>query len=76
MNEDDINRLEEIQNEMLKLIDEAEDILQNEGDITFERARSYWIAHIKTALTSEHDYVGGSMFTMESTIKELRGEEE
>ena len=44
-----------------------------EGDV----AKSYWLAHIVTALDKDHGYLGGSMGTMQDTIDALReGEEE
>ncbi|MHC4464217.1 MAG: hypothetical protein ACYS30_22735 [Planctomycetota bacterium] len=74
MSEDTI-RLEEIQNEMLELLREAKSLIRRSGDSrTFERARSYWLAHVEMALTKEHGYMGGSMVTMQDTIEELSEE--
>ena len=67
-------RLIEIKEQMLELLDEAKDLLP-EG-MTKERARSYWYAHIKTALLKEHEYLGGSLVTMDDTIIELESESE
>jgi hypothetical protein len=72
MNKEDHNRLVEIQEEMLKLLDEAKRIMIREGGISYERAKDYWLASIETALTNEHNYLGGSMFTMEDAIAENR----
>ena len=64
-------RLKEIQDEMLELLDEADRILRHDfGGMIYERARSYWLAHVKMALTKEHGFLGGSMVDMEDTIKE------
>jgi hypothetical protein len=71
MKREDIDRLEEIRDEIKELLDEATGILRRGGGITYERARSYWLAHIRTALDKDHDYLGGSMVTMQNTIDEL-----
>lgn len=68
----DINRLEEIKEEMLELLDEADRLLSGAEGMVYDRAKAYWIPHIKMALTKEHDYLGGSMETLEDTIEELR----
>lgn len=66
-------RLIEIKDEIKTLLEEAKQIIRykSSNSITWERARSYWYAHIMMALDKEHDYLGGSMFTMEDTINEL-----
>jgi len=69
-----VRRLEEIQEEMLSLLDEARGIL--EGTRAYSRADAYWLAHVKIALTNEHDYLGESMCSMEDTIEELMEEAE
>lgn len=69
------DRLEEIKDEIKGLMAEAENLLRGtrEGDV----AKSYWLAHIVTALDKDHGYLGGSMGTMQDTIDALReGEEE
>jgi len=73
-NAETIERLIEIKEQMLELLDEAKDLLP-EG-MTKERARCYWYAHIKTALLKEHEYLGGSLVTMDDTINELEEESE
>jgi hypothetical protein len=76
MTTDQVERLQEIQEEMLALLDEAKDILRrSDNKFLYEQARSYWLAHIKTALTNNHDYLGGSMVTMEDTIHGLEADE-
>jgi len=70
-----LGRLEDIQQEMLDLLEEARGIVADAADeMTYNRAKSYWIAHVTTALTNEHGYLGGSMFTMQNTIDALRNE--
>ena len=67
-------RLNEIKEQMLELLAEAKDLIP-EG-MTKERAKCYWYAHIKTALLKEHEYLGGSLITMDDTINELDEESE
>lgn len=67
-------RLQEIKDQMLKLLDEAKEIIP-EG-MTKERAKCYWYAHIKTALLKEHEFLGGSLVTMDDTINEIDEESE
>jgi len=67
--QDKIYRLGEIQDEMLRLLDEAREILRDTK--AYDRADAYWLAHITTALTNEHGYLDRSMCSMEDTIREL-----
>lgn len=64
-----IERLTEIKEQMLELLEEARDLLP-EG-MTKERAKCYWYAHIKTAILKEHEFLGGSLLTVDDTISEL-----
>lgn len=67
-----LDRLEEIRDEMLELLDEADRILRRDfGGLIYERAKSYWLAHVKMALTKDHGYLGGSMVDFEDTLKEI-----
>jgi hypothetical protein len=68
-NAETIERLNEIKEQMLELLEEAKDLLP-EG-MTKERAKSYWYAHIKTAILKEHEFLGGSLVTIDDTISEL-----
>lgn len=70
------SRLVEIQDEMLDLLTEAKRLVRHEGGISWERAKGYWVAQIETALSNEHDYLGGSMCTMQDTINELEPDED
>jgi len=67
-----VSHLEEIQQEMLELLSKAQDLIS--GTREEARAKSYWLAHIKTALTNEHEYLGSSMITMEDSINALRAD--
>ncbi len=68
-NAESIERLTEIKEQMLELLEEAKDLLP-EG-MTKERAKCYWYAHIKTAILKEHEFLGGSLVTVDDTISEL-----
>lgn len=70
------DRLEEIKETILDLLIEAEDIVRRGDRMTYQRAKSYWLPHIETAIQKEHGYLGGSIFTMEDTIKALKEENE
>ena len=74
-NVEKIARLEDIQTKISELVYEARDILSGTG-ITLQRAERYWIAQILTALDNDEEYVGGSMFTLQDSINELKGEDE
>ena len=71
MNKRDHDRLVEIQEEMLSLLNEAKRLIQREGGITYERAKSYWMAHIEMGLTNNHSYLGSAGCSMDNTINEL-----
>ena len=78
MKQSNLDRLHEIQEEMLDLLSEARGILSKDAPRSVrERAKAYWLAHAEMALTNEHQYLGGSMCSFEDTLGELeRGEEE
>ena len=69
---EDVNRLEEIKDQIRELVEEAQGILQTcDNRVTKERAKSYWIPQLYMALDNNHEYLGGSMCTMEDTIAEI-----
>ena len=70
----EVRRLAEIKEDMLGLLDEAKHIVRGTPD--WERAKGYWIAAIRTALDEEHEYLGGSMCTMQDTIDSLSDDDE
>jgi hypothetical protein len=75
LTEDDVERMEEIKEEIKELLDESRFILKNaDNRMTYERASSYWLAHIVTSLDNDHDYLGGSMCTLQDSIDELKEE--
>ena len=73
MDAEDLERLAEIKDEIEELLDEARGIIRSGDEGAYERALVYWLAHIRTALDNDHEYLGGSMVTMQDTIDELSG---
>ena len=67
----DAHRLSEIKDQIKELMEEARSILEQGNERVWFRAKSYWYAHIITALDKDHMYLGGSMTTMQDTIDEL-----
>lgn len=70
--------LQEMHEQMVEIMDNVKRLLRNApGDIQ-QHARHYWVAHIITALGSDHDYMGGTSKydTMAATIDKLREEAE
>ena len=66
------DRLQEIKNEISELLFEAKQLLPK--GIVGDRAKSYWLPHMQMALDNSHDYLGGSMCTMQETIDEMEDE--
>ena len=76
-----MGRLEDIKEEIKELMHEAKRLVQSGAKkanrpIIYERAKSYWLPHIFMALDKDHDYLGGSMTTMEDTINEIGDDDE
>jgi ribosomal protein S2 len=73
-----VNRLGEIKEEIKHLIVEAKHIIASvtDRDVRYERARSYWIAHIEGALDKDNEWLGGSMTNMQDTIDEIEEDTE
>jgi hypothetical protein len=68
----DVERLNEIKEEIKELLSEAHGIVRcSEDYMALRRAESYWYAHIRIALDDESEFVGRSMVSMQSTIDEL-----
>ncbi len=66
---EDRERFEEIIYDIGDLVEEAISLLSDSRMI--DRAKSYWYAHIKTALNDDHEFVGRSMCNMQDTLEEL-----
>lgn len=60
-------RFEEIKDQIKELLEEAISLVPSAES---DRAESYWYAHISMALDEDHDYLGGSMCSMQDTINE------
>ena len=75
--EDCMFELEESMESMREALDRATRALMDFDTLGQEqvcgRARSYWLAHIRTAIDSDHGFMGGSMCTMADTLEEMRG---
>lgn len=65
----DKQRFEEIIGEIKELLEEAIDLVP-EG-YTRSRAESYWYSTMTTCIDHDHDYMGGSMNSMQDTLEEL-----
>ena len=72
MDIEDHQRLVEIRQEMMDLIEEASNLVRQADKHEYERAKAYWIAHIECALEKINPYDK----TMEDTIRALEPCEE
>ena len=75
MIKDDYDRLRDIRQEMIDLLDEAKNIIRMEDKHIYERAKAYWIGHIDRALGGG-DYFDKYDCTMLKSINELGCEDE
>jgi len=71
-----LSELSECWEEMSELVERIDQALNQVrripgGDHIVSRAKSYWYANIKMALSNEHEYMGKAGCTMEDTIAEL-----
>ena len=67
------NRLQEIQEEMLELLDEAKELLREHDPEEWERAKGYWYPAILKSLDKEE--WGSSGIDMGQSIRALREED-
>lgn len=75
MRQDDINRMQEIRDEIEELAGEALRILRANGEkFAVERAKAYWYGHIMGAL-GDTDYID-CMATMQQTIDGMSSEDD
>ena len=68
-------RLWEIATEIYDKLDEMEDILSEVAPEELERARLYWMAHIRGALLSRQGWMARSVISLEDTLEALEDEE-
>jgi len=73
-NEEIAEQLYQIKEEIKDLMDNARNLLR--GTDAEDSAESYWIPHIFMALDDEHDWLGGSMHSLQDSIDELSGGDE
>jgi hypothetical protein len=64
------DELEEMSQEILNIVEDMERLLKGTGAIR-ERARAYWIAHIREAVSGR-----GTMCSIRDTVSEMREEAE
>ena len=67
---EDQERFEEIICEIGELLEEAISLLSDTRVI--DRAKSYWYAHINTALDDDHEFMSKSTCNMYDTLEEWR----
>jgi hypothetical protein len=72
-----VDELGEIQSQILELVEQARALLRrNELQGALMRAESYWIAHVTTAISNNHGYLGKSMVSLQDTIDEIKDAED
>lgn len=72
-----VDELGEIQSQMLELVEQARALLRrNDLQGALMRAESYWIAHVITAVSNDHGYLGGSMVNLQNTIDEIKNDDD
>ena len=72
-----VDELGEIQTQILELVEQARALLRNnEYQGALMRAESYWIAHVTTAISNNHGYLGGSTVSLQDTIEEIENDED
>ena len=68
----DINRFQEIQDEIDSLTDEALSIIKlNCSKKEYESAKAYWHPQIKKVIRDDTEWLGGSMHSMEKSLEAL-----
>ena len=68
-------RLEVIAYEIYDRLEEMEDILWEVAPEELERARLYWMAHIRGALLSRQGWMARSVISLEDTLEALEEDE-
>ena len=69
----DLNRFEEIREEIAELIEEAINLVPPHAE---PRARAYWYATMTMNVSNDHCYMGGAGHSMEDTYAEWDDVEE
>jgi len=73
MDTEDIERLQEIHDELRELVDEAFGLLS--GTAQEDRAKAYWYANIRMALDDDHMWMGSHNCTLQNCIESFTDEE-
>ena len=69
---DNIKNLEHIKDQIKELVNDALNIVKESNDTRLiEQAKSYWYANILCQLDKDHEYLGGSMCSIQDTIDSL-----
>ena len=72
-----VDELGEIQSQILELVEQTRALLRRNGlQGALMRAESYWIAHVTTAISNNHGYLGKSMVSLQDTIDEIKDAED
>ena len=72
-----VDELGDIQSQILELVEQARALLRRNGlQGALMRAESYWIAHVITAVSNDHGYLGGSMVSLQNTIDEIKNDDD
>ena len=72
-----VDELGEIQTQILELVEQARALLRNnDHQGALMRAEAYWIAHVTTAISNNHGYLGKSMVSLQDTIDEIKDAED
>ena len=78
---EDQERFEEIIGEIGELVEEAIELLPDVGvyrdgnyphNMLVDKAKSYWYAHIKTAMDDDHEFLSKSTCNMYDTLEEWK----
>jgi len=75
-NKDIVKCLRDSQNKMMEIMSELRYALRCAPEHVQNRAMGYWVAQIETALSNNHEWLGGCMTSLSDTIRELGGTEE
>lgn len=71
-----VDVLTNVKERILEALEEARTALQDAARDEWGSAEAYWWAHIRCALDDNHEYLGGSMETLQDTINALEESEE
>jgi len=73
MNQEAIDRLEQVKARMLDLLDDAVGVLMDHPGVA-HRSYETWVARVETALTDQSEFCLSCDYTLEDAIEALKGE--